>query len=73
MECAYRLFYRSTGTSAITPIEIVLNTKVTRFSESCAMQSGGVYSTERNGTERNHGLNYGTERFLKMKPAAYHC
>ena len=28
--------------------------------------------TEWNGTERNHGLNYGKERFLKMKSAAYH-
>ena len=29
--------------------------------------TGGVYSTERNGTERNNGLNCGTERFLKLK------
>ena len=27
----------------------------------------------RNGTERNDGLNYGTERFLKLKLATYHC
>ena len=27
----------------------------------------------RNGTERNDGLNYGTERFLKLKRATYHC
>ena len=26
----------------------------------------------RNGTERNDGLNYGTERFLKLKLATYH-
>ena len=26
-----------------------------------------------NGTEQNDGLNYGTERFPKLKPAAYHC
>ena len=24
-------------------------------------------------TERNDGLNYGTERFLKLKPAVYRC
>ena len=30
--------------------------------------NGGVYSTE-----RNDGLNYGTECFLKLKLAAYHC
>ena len=35
--------------------------------------SGGVYSTERNGTERNDGLNCGTERLLKLKLAGYHC
>ena len=29
---------------------------------------GGDYSTE-----RNDGLNYGTERFLKLKLATYHC
>ena len=34
---------------------------------------GGVYSTERNGTERNDGLNCGTECFLRLKLAAYHC
>ena len=34
---------------------------------------GGVYSTERNGTERNDGLNFGTECFLRLKLAAYHC
>ena len=28
---------------------------------------------ERNGTKRNDGLNYGTERFLKLKLATYHC
>ena len=27
----------------------------------------------RNGTERNDGLNHGTERFLKLKLATYHC
>ena len=35
--------------------------------------TGGDYSTERNGTERNDGLNHGTERFLKLKLATYHC
>ena len=30
--------------------------------------SGGVYSTE-----RNDGLNHGTERFLKLKLATYNC
>ena len=34
---------------------------------------GGDYSTERNGTERNDGLNCGTECFLRLKLAAYHC
>ena len=34
---------------------------------------GLFYGTERNGTERNDGLNYGTERFLKLKLATYHC
>ena len=29
---------------------------------------GGDYSTE-----RNDGLNHGTERFLKLKLATYHC
>ena len=32
-----------------------------------------VGSILRNGTERNDGLNYGTERFLKLKPAVYRC
>ena len=32
-----------------------------------------VGSILRNGTERNDGLNYGTECFLKLKLAAYHC
>ena len=27
----------------------------------------------RNGKERNDGLNHGTERFLKLKLATYHC
>ena len=34
---------------------------------------GLFYGTERNGTERNDGLNHGTERFLKLKLATYHC
>ena len=34
---------------------------------------GLLYGTERNGTERNDGLNHGTERFLKLKLATYHC
>ena len=34
---------------------------------------GLFYGTERNGTERNDGLNCGTECFLKLKLAAYHC
>jgi len=29
--------------------------------------SGLVYSTERNVAERNHGLNHGTERYLKIQ------
>ena len=48
-------------------------------SSSCTLvdhyldSNGGDYSTERNGTERNDGLNHGTERFLKLKLATYHC
>ena len=34
---------------------------------------GLFYGTERNGTERNDGLNCGTECFLRLKLAAYHC
>ena len=34
---------------------------------------GGVYSTERNGMERKDGPNCGTERFLNLKLAGYHC
>ena len=34
---------------------------------------GLFYGTERNGTERNDGLNHGTERFLKLKLATYRC
>jgi len=41
-------------------------------------EHGGVYSTEWNGTEWkgmewNDGLNRGTERFLYLKLAGYHC
>ena len=32
-----------------------------------------VGSILRNGTERNDGLNHGTERFLQLKLATYHC
>ena len=34
----------------------------------CVKEYGGDYSTE-----RNDGLNHGTERFLKLKLATYHC
>ena len=48
-----------------------------QFSSIHAWQLGDLYgrdySTERNGTERNDGLNHGTERFLKLKLATYHC
>ena len=44
------------------------------FSKDVGTQRWGLfYGTERNGTERNDGLNYGTERFLKLKLATYHC
>ena len=33
----------------------------------------GVGSILRNGMERNDGLNRGTERFLNLKLAGYHC
>ena len=39
----------------------------------CTEGWGLFYGTERNGTERNDGLNHGTERFLKLKLATYHC
>ena len=40
----------------------------------CVSNGWGLfYGTERNGTERNDGLNCGTECFLRLKLAAYHC
>ena len=45
----------------------------TKFGRNPINVNGGDYSTEWNGTERNDGLNHGTERFLKLKLATYHC
>ena len=50
-----------------------LEIKFQHFSSRFLIYNGGDYSTEWNGTERNDGLNYGTERFLKLKLATYHC
>ena len=62
-----RAMYRSTGLSDWTTTHCCCCCAPT------AACKGGDYSTERNGTERNDGLNYGTERFLKLKLATYHC
>jgi len=40
---------------------------MSRFSVIVIHGSSLFYGTERSGTERNHGLNHGTERYLKIQ------
>ena len=53
--------------------QLLQQLSVTLWRYNAKMRWGLFYGTERNGTERNDGLNYGTEFFLKLKLAAYHC
>ena len=44
---------------------------IASLSQSCyaRLKGWGLFY----GTERNDGLNHGTEHFLKLKLATYHC
>ena len=51
-----------------SPIRVRIRVLCKYFNNDNSGDKGGDYSME-----RNDGLNHGTERFLKLKLATYHC